>query len=240
MLNGIDYTVWNPEDDHYISDSYSAKNIEGKAKNKKALRDRLLLQESDKPIVAFIGRLDEQKGVHLLHHAIYYALQKGAQFVLLGSATEASINDVFWHEKQYLNDNSDCHLELGFDEELSHLIYAGADMIIVPSNYEPCGLTQMIGMRYGTVPIVRGVGGVVSTVFDWDYDPNHPGEERNGFVFYQTDYRGLESAMERAIDLWKFAPDRFEALAVQGMNYDYSWKQSAETYSNIYDFIRHK
>jgi starch synthase len=98
----------------------------------------------------------------------------------------------------------------------------------------------MIGMRYGTVPIVRGVGGLVNTVFDWDYDPNHPVEERNGFVFYQTDFRGVESAIERAIDLWKFAPDRFKALAIQGMNCDYSWKQSAETYSNIYEFIRHK
>jgi starch synthase len=240
VLNGIDYTLWNPEDDKYISDSYGVETFENKARNKKALRDRLLLQDSDKPIVAFIGRLDEQKGVHLVRHAIYYALHKGAQFVLLGSATEPGINDLFWHEKQYLNDNADSHLELGFNEELSHLIYAGADMIIVPSNYEPCGLTQMIGMRYGTVPIVRGVGGLVSTVFDWDYDAEHSIEERNGFVFYQTDFRALESAMERAIDLWKFAPDKFESLAIQGMKCDYSWKQSAETYLNIYEFIRHK
>jgi starch synthase len=87
--------------------------------------------------------------------------------------------------------------------------------------------------------VVRGVGGLVSTVFDWDYD-ERPVAERNGFVFYQTDFRALESAMERAIDLWNVAPKKFEALAVQGMTCDYSWKHSAETYDHVYEFIRHK
>ncbi|UWU45641.1 hypothetical protein APLC1_0322 [Limnospira platensis C1] len=106
-----------------------------------------------------MGRLDQQKGVHLVHHAIYYALYRQAQFVLLGSATETAINNWFLHEKNHLNHNPDCHIEIGFNEELSHLIYAGADIIIVPSNYEPCGLTQMIGLQYGTVPVVRGLAG---------------------------------------------------------------------------------
>jgi starch synthase len=183
ILNGIDYDVWNPEIDPYIPQHYSISTFEDKAFNKKELRERLLLQQSDKPIMTFIGRLDDQKGVHLVHHGIYYALQRGAQFVLLGSATDSRINDWFWHEKLHLNDNPDVHLELGFNEELAHLIYAGSDMILVPSNFEPCGLTQMIGLKYGTVPIVRGVGGLVNTVFDWDYDQECPPEERNGFVF---------------------------------------------------------
>ena len=240
VLNGIDYDVWNPESDRYIPDHYTGEDLAGKAKTKQALRDRLFLRDADKPIVAFIGRLDDQKGVHLLHHAIYYALNKGAQFVLLGSATEAGINAHFQHEKQVLNDNPDCHLELGFNEELSHLIYAGADLIVVPSNYEPCGLTQMIGLRYGTVPVVRGVGGLVNTVFDRDYDTSHLPEVRNGYVFYQSDYYALESAMDRAIGLWYDYHDEFEKLMIQGMNCNNSWKYPAKDYVEIYKLIRHK
>lgn len=238
ILNGVDYKIWNPDIDHYIPYQYSIDNIAVKAKNKQALRSRLLLQDAKKPIVAYIGRLDQQKGVHLVHHAIYYALNRGAQFVLLGSATEPAINDWFWHEKHYLNSHPDIHLELSFNEELAHLIYAGADMMVVPSNYEPCGLTQLISFKYGTVPIVRGVGGLVSTVFDRDYDTNKPPEKRNGYVFYQTDPHALESAMERAIGLWYEYPKEFEQLVQQGMEYDYSWNNSGKQYLSIYEYIK--
>ena len=240
ILNGIDDQFWNPESDRYIPTHYSKDDLTAKAKNKKALRERLFLQDSDKPLICYIGRLDEQKGVHLVHHAIYYALEKGAQFVLLGSATEPGINAKFQHEKAFLNDNPDCHLELGFDEELSHLIYAGADMIVVPSNYEPCGLTQMIGLQYGTVPIVRGVGGLLDTVFDRDYDSSKPPEERNGYMFYRTDEKALESAMDRAIGLYQHAPQEYENLVIQGMECDYSWHSPVDEYLKIYEFIRHK
>lgn len=240
VLNGIDYEVWNPVVDRYIPYQYSSDDLKSKALNKKALRERLWLNHGDKPIICYIGRLDEQKGVHLVHHAIYYALQKKAQFVLLGAATEPGINSWFSHEKKYLNSNPDCHIELGFNEELSHLIYAGADMIVVPSNYEPCGLTQMIGLKYGTVPIVRGVGGLVNTVFDWDYDKSKPQEERNGFVFYQTDNSAIESAIDRAIDLWYKSPKLFRQLMIQGMECDYSWNHPGAQYVGIYDHIRHK
>lgn len=238
ILNGVDYEVWNPEIDKYIPHHYSIDQLENKAKNKKALRDRLLLQDVDKPLIAYIGRLDQQKGVHLVHHAIYYAIHHGAQFVLLGSATEDAINSWFWHEKGFLNDHPDVHLELGFNEELAHLIYAGSDMIVVPSNYEPCGLTQIIGLKYGTVPIVRGVGGLVSTVFDRDYAPDHAPEKRNGYVFYQTDTNALESAMERAISLWYQYPKEFEQLIQQGMEYDFSWNNPGAQYMKVYEFIK--
>lgn len=238
ILNGIDHDVWNPASDVHIPHHYTSQTFEIKAKNRKALRDRLLLRDEPKPIVAYIGRLDDQKGVHLVHHAIYYALNRGAQFVLLGSATDAKINSWFWHEKNFLNNNPDCHLELAFNEELAHLIYAGADMIVVPSNFEPCGLTQMIGLRYGTVPIVRGVGGLVNTVFDRDYDQSHPPEKRNGYVFFQTDNVALESAMDRAIGLWFHYPEEFRKLAKQGMAYDYSWHDPVDRYEEVYEFIK--
>ncbi|MEM0982069.1 MAG: glycosyltransferase, partial [Cyanobacteria bacterium P01_H01_bin.58] len=240
ILNGVDYSIWNPELDTHIPYPYTLSTFEDKVLNKKALRERLILRASDQPLIAYIGRLDEQKGVHLVHHAMYYALNRGAQFVLLGSATDKRINDWFWHEKTHLNENPDVHLELSFNEELAHLIYAGADMMVVPSNFEPCGLTQLISMKYGTVPIVRGVGGLVSTVFDWDYDKAHEPEERTGFVFYETDNYALESAMNRALDLYYDEAELFKQLAAQGMQYDYSWSSSGDEYIELYDFIRHK
>ncbi|MCU0524526.1 MAG: glycogen synthase GlgA [Elainella sp. Prado103] len=240
ILNGIDYEVWNPEIDRFIPAQYTIDDLETKLKNKKALRERLWLSHEDKPLICYIGRLDDQKGVHLVHHAIYYALHRNAQFVLLGSATEPGLNNWFWHEKNFLNENPDVHLELGFNEELSHLIYAGADMIVVPSNYEPCGLTQMISLKYGTVPIVRGVGGLVNTVFDRDYDQFHKPEQRNGYVFYQTDQQALESAIDRAIGLWHVYPEEFRKLVKQGMEYDYSWNHPGTDYLQIYEHIRHR
>lgn len=240
ILNGIDYNFWSPETDQYIPTPYSAKTFQEKKLSQKALRERLLLENSDKPIISFIGRLDGQKGVHLVHHAMYFALEHGAQFVLLGSATEPAIHTWFEHERNFLQDNPNCHLELSFNEELSHLIYAGADLIVVPSNYEPCGLTQMIGLRYGTIPVVRGVGGLLNTVFDWDYDQIHSPEERNGFVFFETDIVAINSALGRALDLWHHGPEYFEKLAIQGMNCDYSWKHPVEQYLSVYERIRYR
>ena len=240
ILNGIDNDIWNPSVDSYLPYHYQPETFADKLLNKKELRERLLLRQGDKPLVCYIGRLDDQKGVHLVHHAIYHTLARGGQFVLLGSPTESAIGSWFWHEKQHLNNNPDVHLELSFNEELAHLIYAGADIIVVPSNYEPCGLTQMISLKYGTVPVVRGVGGLVNTVFDWDYDQSHLPEERNGFVFFETDNRALESALGRALDLWFKEPELFRQLALQGMTYDYSWKDPGEKYMSVYEHIRHK
>jgi starch synthase len=186
-----------------------------------------------------VGRLDTQKGLHLIRHALFYSLWNGAQFVLLGSGSELGINDYFWHLRHHLNENPDCHLEIGFDEELAHLIYAGADMIVVPSMFEPCGLTQMIALRYGMVPIVRAVGGLTDTVFDRDYSSKPPWE-RNGYVFHHADYAAIESAMRRAIGLWYLYPEEFRQLIINGMRYDYSWNHPGQNYVNVYEYIRHK
>ncbi|MBF0350797.1 MAG: glycogen synthase GlgA [SAR324 cluster bacterium] len=239
ILNGLDYEVWNPESDPHIPFHYSMNDVELKYKNKEALRRRMMLKDGYKPIVAYVGRLDTQKGVHLIRHGAFYSLWKGVQFVLLGVSPELGINDHFWHLKTYLNDNPDCHFEIGFDEQLAHLIYAGADMIIVPSIYEPCGLTQMIALRYGTVPIVRAVGGLVDTVFDRDYSYKQPAE-RNGYLFEHPDFEGLESALNRAIGLWYSCPEDFRYLMQNGMRYDYSWNHSGQHYQNIYNYICHK
>jgi starch synthase len=239
VLNGIDYDMWNPETDPHIAERYTAETVDKKYANKEALRERLWLRKDFKPIVAYVGRLDQQKGVHLIRHAIFYALDRGAQFVLLGSSPELGINNEFWQLKHHLNESPDCHLEIGYDEELAHLIYAGADMVVLPSLFEPCGLTQMIALRYGTVPVVRAVGGLVDTVFDRDHS-GRPPEERNGYVFHQADFPGLESAMHRAIGLWYEYPDEFRKLVVNGMRYDYSWNRPGHDYLSIYEMIRHK
>jgi starch synthase len=237
ILNGLDYDMWNPETDGLIARTYTVDRLEDKYANKAALRERLLLRDEYKPLIAYVGRLDRQKGVHLIRHALFHALEHGAQFVLLGSSPEQGINDEFRWLKHELNDNPDCHLEIGFDEELAHLIYAGAEMIVVPSLFEPCGLAQMIALRYGTVPIVRAVGGLADTVFDHDYS-DRPHEQRNGYVFHEADFPGLESAMIRAIGLWNDHPGAFRGLMANGMRCDYSWNEPGQHYLNVYEYIR--
>ncbi len=240
VLNGVDYEMWNPEVDDHIPVKYTIDSIENKYQNKDALCDRLWLRKDYSPLIAYIGRLDSQKGVDLVRHSIYYSLANGAQFVLLGSSPDPAINHMFWEVKRHLNDSPDCHLELGFDEDLSHLIYAGADMMIVPSNFEPCGLTQLISFRYGTVPIVRAVGGLADTVFDKDYAYDKPLHERNGFVFNQADFPAVEYTLNRAIRLWYDYPEHWRDLMLNGMRCDYSWNHPGEHYCRIYDYIRHK
>ena len=124
-----------------------------------------------------------------------------ASLYCLAPVSDHELNSYFWQLKHHLNDNPDCHLEIGYNEELAHLIYAAADMIVIPSLFEPCGLTQIIAMKYGTVPIVRDIGGLSDTVFDADY-AHKPYHERNGYVFHHFNYEGLESAMHRAIGMW--------------------------------------
>ena len=239
ILNGIDYEVWNPGTDWHIPHKYGIDNIQDKYGNKEALRHRLLLRHDYKPLVSYIGRLDSQKGVDLIRHAVFYSLANGCQFVLLGSSPDPEINNLFLHLKHHLNDNPDCHLEIGYDEELAHLIYAGSDMTVVPSLFEPCGLTQMIAMKYGTVPIVRNTGGLSATVFDADH-AHRPYHERNGYVFQNANHQGLESAMHRAIGMWYSYPQQFSELMANGMRYDYSWNQPGQRYLNIYEHIRDK
>ncbi len=240
VLNGVDYDMWNPEIDAQIPARYSVCDIDRKYHDKDALRDRFLLRKTWSPVVAYVGRLDEQKGMHLVHHALFYTLAIGGQFVLIGDANHHNgINGHFWHLKHYLNDNPDCHLEIGYQEELAHLVYAGADLLVVPSLFEPCGLVPMIAMRYGTVPVVRGVGGMTDTVFDRDYSPRPP-SERNGYVFHQTDNLALESALHRAIGLWFAYPAEFRRLMENAMRSDYSWARPGQDYLNIYHHIRHR
>jgi starch synthase len=236
VLNGINYDVWNPEVDRYIPARYGPGKLDDKYRNKEALRDRFWLRKEFKPIISYVGRLDPQKGIHLIRHALHYALSRGAQFVLLGDSPDPGISSAFWQLRHQVNNDPNCHLELRYDEELSHLIYAGSDMLIVPSLFEPCGLTQMIALKYGTVPVVRAAGGLVNTVFDRDHS-DKPYYERNGYVFHQTDTHAFESALSRAIGLWNHYPRDFRELIRNGMRYDFSWNHPGQRYLDIYHHI---
>jgi len=239
ILNGVDYETWNPEVDRWIPQRYSPDSVPDKYVNKDALRERFMLRGERKPIVAYVGRLDHQKGVHLVHHAIFYALSQGSQFVLLGSSPDPGISAHFWHLKGYLNDHPDVHLELQFSTDLAHLMYAGSDLLVMPSMFEPCGLAQQIALKYGTVPIVRATGGLADTVADRDH-AEHPPEGRTGYVFHHSDHHAIESAMTRAFRLWHRSPRDFRRLMLNGMRVDRSWARPGQDYLNIYEHIKHK
>jgi starch synthase len=236
IINGLDCEFWDPQTDPALPYAYHADDLEPKYANKRALRERLGLKDDFQPILAHVGNLTSQKGVHLIRHALFNSLEHGAQFVLLGAGMEDGINEEFSQLKHRLRDNAYCHLELAFDEELAHLIYAGADMIVIPSLLEPCGQAQMIALRYGSIPIVHGVGGLVDTVFDRDYSEKAR-QLRNGYVFHEPDYQGVESALQRAIGLWHSFPREFRQLIHNGMHQDVSWRPPALDYINIYQHI---
>jgi starch synthase len=178
--------------------------------------------------------------MHLIHHALFHTLAHGGQFVLIGDAHyHDGITGHFRQLKDDLNDNQDCHLEIGYREELAHLIYAGADLLVVPSMFEPCGLAPLIGMRYGTVPVVRATGGMIDTVFDNDHS-GRPPADRNGYVFHHTDNRAIESALSRALRLWFARPREFRHLAAGCMQADYSWRRPGQDYLAIYGHLRHR
>ncbi|KAH7447872.1 hypothetical protein KP509_01G125000 [Ceratopteris richardii] len=237
ILNGIDTEVWNPASDLLISHQYSAEDIDGKAANKEALRSALRLSgtvlDSDRPIVGCITRLVPQKGVHLIRHAIFRTLEQGGQFILLGSSPIDQIQREFEALSQQFNEHPHIRLILKYDEALSHSIYAGADIFIVPSIFEPCGLTQMIAMRYGAIPVARKTGGLNDSVFDVD-DETIPQQIRNGFTFAGMHEKDLESALDRAMNYFMHRKEWWQELVKKAMMMDFSWNNSANQYAELY------
>ena len=243
VLNGIDYSYWNPEIDRYLPAHFSPREIpeskkdhntiDRKAYDKRILRERLSLAEGYKPIVGCITRLVPQKGIEMIKHALKYTLKNHGQFVLLGSSPIPSISDEFQALANHYAEHPDVHLFLRHQEDLAHLIFAGSDMFIVPSIFEPCGLTQLIALKYGAIPVVRKTGGLADTIFDVDYS-GRPFEETNGYTFDFPDDIGIESALARAFDCWFHDPQKWRQLMINGMNIDFSWNRSSDQYIQIY------
>lgn len=246
ILNGIDYSYWNPEIDRYLPAHFSPREfpkdkkdrntLDKKAYIKKVLREKLMLSEEHRPIIGCITRLVPQKGIELIKHTLKYALAHNAQFVLLGSSPIPSISAEFHELKHQYADHPNVHLTLHHQEELAHQIYAASDMFIVPSLFEPCGLTQMIALKYGSIPIVRKTGGLADTIFDVDYS-GRKFEDTNGYVFDFPDKTGIESALSRAIDCWFHYPEKWRKLMINGMNVDFSWNIPSNQYLDVYKQI---
>ncbi|KAI3440149.1 uncharacterized protein J3R85_003759 [Psidium guajava] len=244
IVNGIDPDIWDPYNDKFIPISYSPENVvEGKRAAKEALQQRLGLKKADLPLVGIITRLTHQKGIHLIKHAIGRTLERNGQVVLLGSAPDPRIQNDFVNLANQLHSSHAGHarLCLTYDEPLSHLIYAGADFILVPSIFEPCGLTQLTAMRYGSIPVVRKTGGLYDTVFDVDHDKERAqaqGLEPNGFNFDGADSAGVDYALNRALSAWYDGRDWFNSLCKRVMEQDWSWNRPALDYMELYHAAR--
>ena len=228
ILNGIDVDEWNPADDSNLPSSYSASAMDGKAECKRALiAEAKLKSQAKTPLVSFISRLVDQKGVELLIPALPRILGAGANAVILGSG-ESRYENALMQIAERQGDR--CRVWIGFDSALAHRMYAGADMLLMPSIYEPCGLNQMYALRYGTVPVVRLTGGLVDTVIPFDATN---AESANGFGFvtpsapalFATSWLGILNYRDSRI--WKH-------LQANGMADDFSWDRSAGDYDRLY------
>lgn len=235
ILNGIDTRLWNPSTDPHLPAHYSMSRIlPGKRRNKQALLERFLPQADDAsmqaPLLGLIGRLVEQKGIDWVLAAIPVLLaETDARFVLLGSGQTLYEQKLMRLARQYPNR---VFVEIGYDEPLAHLIEAGADMFMMPSRFEPCGLNQMYSLRYGTPPIVYKTGGLADTVIDANAATLED-SSANGFVFERPDVAEFVGAIRRAIDLYR-QPTQWRRLQQTGMRQSFEWSDSADHYLALY------
>ncbi len=226
ILNGLDYSIWNPEDDKFIAQNYADKNIEEKDKNKEDLQRACKLPiKKDVPLFGIVSRLAEQKGFDILAEAIDSICKMNLQLVILGTG------DLKYHlllEKMVKIHPFGLSLALRFDDPLAHKIYAGSDIFLMPSKYEPCGLGQLISLRYGTIPLVFKTGGLADTV-----------TEANGFVFDSYNKETLVKTIKKATAAFKHKK-KWQALMQRAMACNFSWQESAKKYLKLYDLARAK
>lgn len=224
FLNGIDVDGYNPETDPAIPANYSVKNMQGKARCKQALLEELGLQDGDEPIIGIVTRFVSHKGIDLIRYVFEDILNLGYKFAILGSGEK--IFEDFFKEMAWRHPGR-VSVTLGFIPQLARRIYAGCDMFLMPSQSEPCGLAQMVAMRYGTLPIVRETGGLRDTVRDGG------GENGNGFTFKTYNAHDMLGACNRAKIAYDDKP-RWKALQKTAMESDFSWNVSAELYLGLY------
>jgi starch synthase len=234
ILNGVDDAVWNPAADDAIAAPYSADKPAGKAACKAALQRECGLDErADALLFSAVSRLTEQKGLQLLLPAIDELVARGGQLVVLGSG-EAALEAAFRNaaSKHPLA----VALRQGYDEALSHRIFAGSDVTLVPSRFEPCGLTQMYALRYGSLPLVRRTGGLADTVTDCTLE-DLADDSATGFVFERFDSADLQRALRRAFTLWQ-RPREWRVVRKRGMQQRFGWGEAAQQYLALYAAAR--
>jgi starch synthase len=227
ILNGIDTSIWNPLEDENLYSPYSGSHPQKKSLNKEKLRGFLNLESSAKvPLAGCIARLDPQKGFDLLLEIAPRILLEGIQIVILGSGRGEYLHAFRKLQTQFPKRLS---VNEGFQEDLAPRIYAGADLFLMPSRYEPCGLGQMIALRYGTLPVVRRTGGLADTIVDVDDDPGRG----NGFVFEPYLGSAFLEAVRRAKAYYE-DPNAWRKLVKRAMAADFSWESSAKKYLDVY------
>jgi starch synthase len=248
LLNGIDVQFWNPASDHFIPFHYSTDNLslvdlkslaKAKKKNKEALCLRLKLPfEPTTPLIAAVTRLVPQKGLALLKAALQWLSTRKAQCILLGSSPLPEIQKEYEQLQKEALLYSSSRILLEHNEELAHQLYAASDFFLIPSLFEPCGVTQMIAMRYGSTPIARLTGGLIDTVFDQQSGDGST-QKANGFTFEQATTQDVTTALIRALHCFRHSPDQHQRLMLQGLQSDFSWKSSAQDYLRIYKTLAH-
>ncbi len=228
ILNGIDYERFDPATDPDIAQNYSVDSLEGKTACKIALQQEAGFDVAERtPLIGVVGRLADQKGFDLVAKMLEpFLAEVNAQIVILGTG-EPKYHDLF--REMAAHNRRQIAAYLTFDEKLAQRIYAGSDVFLMPSRFEPCGLGQMISLRYGTVPLVRATGGLADTVVD--YQPTT--DRGTGFVFRSYDATPLTYTFGRALEIYRI-PDRWRAIQQRGMRQDFSWTASAQKYVDTY------
>ena len=231
ILNGIDTIEYDPENDALIDYNYTAETFEVKVQNKLALQKELGLNEdANAPVIGIVSRLSSQKGLDLIERVLDGIMATGAQLVVLGMGESKYVDLFGWAQWKYAGRLAAC---FQMNHGLAHRIYAGCDLFLMPSMFEPCGLSQLISLRYGTLPIVRETGGLRDTVLSY----NEFTGEGNGFSFFNYNAHDMLYVIERAVDIYKNKRDVFNMLAVRAMKGEYGWDQSAKKYLALYESI---
>jgi starch synthase len=229
VLNGIDIAEYDPASDPSIAAPYTADDLTGKAADKRALQEQLGLKVApDVPVIGMVGRLSSQKGLDLIDRVIAEIMEEDLQLAVLGMGDSRYMDLFSWAEQEYPGRVA---ARFQMDHALAHRIYAGADMFLMPSQFEPCGLSQMISLRYGTVPIVRETGGLRDTVLSL----NKYTGEGNGFTFFNYNAHDMLHTIHRAVAYYKEDKELWRALMKRGMAGDYGWAHSAGEYIALYE-----
>lgn len=228
ILNGIDYELWNPETDFSIYENYGTDSLEKKLVNKIKLKEELALEPNgEKPLLGIVSKLTEQKGIDLVMESIPQILDLGYQIAIVGAGVERYELLLGKAMRRYRN-NLSVTVAVNNDE-LERKVYAGSDMFLIPSRFEPCGLGQITALRYGSIPVARGTGGILDTVRDYTEDT----DGGNGFIFYEFSKVSMLDALIRAISVYE-RHEEWSRLISKAMKEDFSWQNSGKEYMKIY------
>ena len=231
ILNGADYSVWNPEENPYLPSCYSQKDLSGKAACKEQLINELGMDPKilQRPLLGFVGRMRGQKGIDLLNAIIPELMQLDVGVVILGEGKlshEARSLELMENYRGRL-----CTL-VEYTEDLAHRIQAASDIFLMPSRYEPCGLTQMYALRYGTPPIATAVGGLRDTIIPW------PADNSTGFIFTDSTPQDFFNTISEAVKFWTDCPDAWRIMVYRAMSQRFTWEKSCKQYADVYRTIR--